>query len=108
MGLHWLGLLLPSQSIMVGFQLVSDYYNLHSQFNSIKKVSNPTFELINSNVEGNGRPFVGPNKQTGNVDYTNQISVSTQPMPTGMRIGTQANAIPLLNVGPYQPPQAVP
>ena len=64
-----------------------------------------------SSIEGNGRPFIGPNRQTENtvnIDYTNQIPVLTQPLPTGMGIGTQANAIPLPNVGPYQPQQAIP
>ena len=75
----------------------------NSQFNPVKEVSNPTFEPRNSNTEGNGRPFVGSNRQTGNVDYNNQIPVSTQPLPTGMGIETQANAIPLPNIGPYQP-----
>ena len=63
------------------------------QFNTVKDVSNPTFEPRNSCIEGNRRPFIGPNRQTGNADYTNQISVSTQPLP---------------NVGPYQPQQAIP
>ena len=56
-------------------------------------LSNPTFEPRNSSIEGNGRPFIGPNRQTGNADHTNQISVSTQPLP---------------NVGSYQPQQAIP
>ena len=71
-------------------------------------MSNPTFEPRNNSIEGNGRPFVGPNRQMENIDYTNEIPVSTQPLPTGMGIGTQANAIPLPNVGPYQPQQAIP
>ena len=71
------------------------------QFNTVKEMSNPTFEPRNGSLEGNGRPFIGPNRQAGNIDYTNQIPVSTQLVPIGMRIGTQANAIPLPNVGPY-------
>ena len=79
-----------------------------SQFNPVKGVSNPTFEPRNSSIEGNGRPFVGPNRQTGNIDYNNQIPVGTQSLPTGIGVATQANAIPLPNVGLYQPQQAMP
>ena len=63
------------------------------QFNTVNEVSNPTFEPRNSSIEGYGRQFIGPNRQTGNADYTNQISVSTQLLP---------------NVGPYQPQQVIP
>ena len=45
---------------------------------------------------------------TVNVDYTNQVPVSTQPLPTRMGIGTQTNTISLPNVGPYQLQQAIP
>ena len=55
-------------------------------------MSNPTFEPRNNSIEGYGRPFIGPNRQTGNADYTNQISVSTQSLP---------------NVGTYQPQQDI-
>ena len=51
------------------------------QFNTVKEVSNPTFEPRKSSIEGYGRQFIGPNRQTGNADYTNQILVSTQPLP---------------------------
>ena len=56
------------------------------QFNTIKEVSNPTFEPRNNSIEGYGRPFIGPNRQTGNGNYTNQISVSTQPLPNLKKI----------------------
>ena len=62
------------------FELGASSHN--SQFNLVKGVSNPTFEPRNNSIESNRRPFVGPNRQTGNVDYTNQIPVSTQPLPT--------------------------
>ena len=78
------------------------------QFNPVKGVSNPTFEPRNSSIEGNGRPFVGQNRQTRNTDYNNQIPVVTQPLPTKIGIGTQANTISLPNIGPYQPQQAIP
>ena len=79
-----------------------------SQFNTVKGMSNPTFELRNGSLEGNGKSFIGSNRQAENIDYTNQIPVSTQPMPTRMGIGTQSNVIPLPNVGLYQPQQAIP
>ena len=56
------------------------------QFNTVKEVSNPTFKPRNNSIEGNGRPFIGPNRQTGNADCTNQISVSTQPLPNLKKI----------------------
>ena len=79
------------------FEIGASSHN--SQFNPVKEVSNPTFEPRNSSVEGNGRPSVGPNRQPGNVDYNNQIPVGTQSLPTGIGVATQANAIPLPNVG---------
>ena len=32
-------------------------------------------------------------RNTVNIDYTNQVPISTQPLPTKMGIGAQANAI---------------
>ena len=83
----------------------------NSQFNPIRSIPNSVFKSRNNEFEGNGRPVTGQSRQVKNaitLDYASQVPITTQPINTGMGLGTQANTTLPPNIGQNQSPQVMP